>query len=146
MAKRLESTYMPGRRSPDWRKISVRHRMRAVVGGYLPGDGSRSSTFGSILVGLYEPEGLRWVAAVGSGFDEAALRAFKSALVDLHRHESPFTNPVAVPQTPVWVEPGIVVSIEYKEWTHDLHLRAPVFKGVELDDPESVTWAAEGPV
>ena len=146
VGKRLESSYTPGRRSPDWRKISVRHRLRAVVGGYLPGERSRAATFGSILVGLHTPEGLRWVAAVGSGFDEAALSAFKTALVDLHRPTSPFVNDVLVPQTPVWVEPGIVVSVEYKEWTHDLHLRAPVFKGVELADPESVTWDSEGPV
>jgi ATP-dependent DNA ligase len=45
----------------------------------------------------------------------------------------------------VWVEPGIVVSVEYKEWTRDLHLRAPVYKGVELADPETVTWEEEGP-
>ena len=119
--------------------------MRAVVGGYLPGEGGRSATFGSILVGLYTPDGLRWVAAVGSGFDEATLAAFKPALDQLERTTSPFANDVLVPQDPVWVEPGIVVAVEYKEWTHDLHLRAPVFKGVELDDPESVTWEMEGP-
>ena len=35
VAKRLGSKYHPGRRSADWRKISVRHRIRAVV-GWLP--------------------------------------------------------------------------------------------------------------
>jgi len=40
---------------------------------------------------------------------------------------------------------AIVVAVEYKEWTHDLHLRAPVYKGIEIDDPETITWAAEGP-
>jgi ATP-dependent DNA ligase len=45
----------------------------------------------------------------------------------------------------VWVEPGIVVEVEYKEWTHDHHLRAPVYKGVQMVDPDSVTWAEEGP-
>ena len=49
------------------------------------------------------------------------------------------------PTRPVWVEPGIVVDVEYKEWTHDLHLRAPVYKGMEIVDPETVTWAEEGP-
>jgi len=145
VAKRLGSVYAPGRRSPDWRKISVRRSLRAVVGGYLPGEGGRSSTFGSILVGLRDGPDLRWVAAVGSGFDEASLTAFKSALKDLERPTSPFVNDVIVPQAPVWVEPGIVVSVEYKEWTHDLHLRAPVYKGVELADPETVTWQEEGP-
>jgi bifunctional non-homologous end joining protein LigD len=147
VAKRLGSRYQPGRRSDDWLKISVRHTLRAVVGGYLPGDGGRSSTFGSILVGLYEPKGLRWIAAVGSGFTESSLQAFHDALTQIERDTSPFTNEVIVPggAKPVWVEPAIVVDVEYKEWTHDDHLRAPVYKGIDIADPESVTWTVEGP-
>ena len=147
VAKRLGSRYQPGRRSEDWRKISIRHRLRAVVGGYMPGDGGRSSTFGSVLVGLYEPRGLRWIAAVGSGFTETSLRAFHEALSQIERDSSPFANEVALPGPgrPVWVEPAIVIDVEYKEWTHDDHLRAPVYKGIELADPETITWAEEGP-
>ncbi|MGD2102889.1 MAG: non-homologous end-joining DNA ligase [Acidimicrobiia bacterium] len=146
VAKRLGSRYQPGRRSEDWLKISVRRKLRAVVGGYVPGEGGRSSTFGSVLVGLYEPDGLRWIGAVGSGFDEASLVAFHDALTQIERESSPFTNEVGVTGgRPVWVEPAIVINIEYKEWTHDDHLRAPVYKGVEMADPETVTWAEEGP-
>ncbi len=146
VAKKLGSRYHPGRRSEDWSKISVRHTLRAVVGGYLPGEGGRSSTFGSVLVGLYEPSGLRWIAAVGSGFDDSSLRAFHEALEQIERPTSPFTNEVVVPGgPPTWVEPAIVVNVEYKEWTLDDHLRAPVYKGVEMIDPEAVTWAEEGP-
>lgn len=145
VGKRSRSTYRPGRRSDDWRKISVRHRLRAVVGGYMDGEGGRSSTFGSLLVGLYEPTGLRWIAAVGSGFDERSLAAFHDALTKLERDTSPFVNDVIAPGNTTWVEPGIVVNVEYKEWTHDDHLRAPVYKGIEVADPETVTWDEEGP-
>ena len=149
VAKRLGSTYQPGRRSDDWRKISVRHRLRAVVGGFMPGEGGRSATFGSVLVGLYTPQGLRWVAAVGSGFDERSLDAFSGALRQLERPTSPFINEDQLRRLvrgePTWVEPGIVVTVEYKEWTLDHHLRAPVYKGIELADPETVTWDEEGP-
>jgi bifunctional non-homologous end joining protein LigD len=147
VAKRLGSRYQPGRRSDDWQKISVRHTLRAVVGGYLPGDGGRSSTFGSILVGLYELKGLRWIAAVGSGFTDSSLQAFHAALTQIERDASPFVNDVIIPgpANPVWVEPAIVVDVQYKEWTHDNHLRAPVYKGIELADPETVTWEEEGP-
>ncbi len=147
VAKKLGSRYQPGRRSDDWQKVSVRHTLRAVVGGYLPGDGSRFSTFGSLLVGLYEPQGLHWIGAVGSGFDERSLKAFHDALGQLGRGESPFSNDVIVPGPgrPVWVEPALVIEVEYKEWTHDHHLRAPVYKGIALTDPESVTWASEAP-
>ena len=147
VAKRAGSPYLPGRRSPDWRKVAIRHRLRAVVGGYLPGDRSRASTFGSILVGLNDDQGLRWIAAVGSGFDDPALDAFSKALRELERPTKPFYNEVLVPnpKPPVWVEPGIVVDVEFKEWTHDHHLRAPVYKGIEIADPDTVTWAEEGP-
>ena len=148
VGKRLGSSYLPGRRTPDWRKVAVTRRLRAVVGGYLPGDGGRASTFGSILVGLYDEMGLRWIATVGSGFDDATLRAFIGYLRQIERPVTPFHNQVVLPKLtrPVWVEPGIVVDVEYKEWTHDLHLRAPVYKGIEMADPETVTWAEEGPV
>jgi len=145
VAKRGGSRYFPGRRSEDWRKISVRHTLRAVVGGYLPGEGGRSRTFGSVLVGLHTPSGLRWVGAVGSGFTESTLAAFHHALTQMERETSPFINEVVAPGKPVWVEPAIVVSVEYKEWTHDHHLRAPVYKGIEMADPETVTWSEEGP-
>ncbi len=145
VAKRLGSPYLPGRRSADWRKVSVRRRLRAVVGGYMPGAGGRAKTFGSLLVGLYEPSGLRWIAAVGSGFDETALGAFSEAISQLERQESPFVNQVIAPGSPRWVEPGIVINVEYKEWTRDDHLRAPVYKGIEIADPETVTWEEEGP-
>lgn len=147
VGKRLGSPYHPGRRSADWRKVAVTQRLRAVVGGYLPGEGGRSSTFGSILVGLNDEKGLRWIAAVGSGFDDTTLRLFHTHLRQIERDITPFHNRVILPKPvrPVWVEPAIVVDVEYKEWTHDLHLRAPVFKGVQMMDPETVTWADEGP-
>ena len=143
VAKRAGSVYQPGRRSADWRKIAVRRKVRAVVGDYLPGEGGRSGTFGSLLVGLYTSKGLRWVGAVGSGFDDASLRAFHAALNQLERPTSPFVNQVVAAQKPVWVEPGIVIVVEYKEWTMDRHLRAPVYKGIDLADPETITWAEE---
>jgi bifunctional non-homologous end joining protein LigD len=145
VGKRSGSRYLPGRRSPDWRKVAVRHQLRAVVGGYLAGDGSRAATFGSLLVGLHDVDGLRWIGAVGSGFDSRALGAISAALRSLERPTSPFSDPVTLPGKKTWVEPSIVITVEYKEWTREGRVRAPVFKGVEVADPESVTWAEEAP-
>lgn len=147
VGKRLGSPYQPGKRSADWKKVSVKRRLRAVVGGYLPGEGGRSSTFGSVLVGLHDDVGLRWIAAVGSGFDDVTLEIFATHLRQIERPTSPFHNQVVLPRPgrPLWVEPVIVIGVEYKEWTHDHHLRAPVFKGVETVPAETVTWAEEGP-
>ncbi len=34
MAKRLGSAYVPGKRSPNWRKIKHRRRVEVVIGGF----------------------------------------------------------------------------------------------------------------
>jgi bifunctional non-homologous end joining protein LigD len=145
VGKRSGSRYQPGKRSPDWRKVSVRRQMRAVVGGYVEGAGSRSSTFGSLLLGLWEGSSLRFVGAVGSGFDERTLKAIHSALREIETDQSPFDPAVRYPGVLHWVTPGVVVDVEFKEWTHDDNLRAPVFKGVEVAEPGEITWENEGP-
>lgn len=144
VAKRLGSPYRPGRRSPDWRKVAARRRMRAAVGGWLPGEGSRGYTFGSLLVGLWEGDRLRWVGAVGSGFSDGQLRPIHEALQALERPDPAFGSVSGIPAGARWVEPGIVVEIEYKEWTRDGRLRAPVFKGVEPAG-SFPSWEEEGP-
>lgn len=145
VAKKAGSRYQPGRRSPDWRKVPVKHSLRAVVGGYLAGEGSRASTFGSLLLGLHDGDGLRWIGAAGSGFDGRSLESVYAALRKIERPNSPFSNPVTVPGRKTWVEPEMVVAVEFKEWTRDDRLRAPVFKGVEFADPSAVTWESERP-
>jgi bifunctional non-homologous end joining protein LigD len=145
VAKRSGSLYHPGRRSTDWRKIPHRRRGRAVVGGYLAGEGNRRSTFGSLLLGLRRGDELHYVGSVGSGFDEATLRRVKAQLSTIEKVESPFANQVDVPGQKVYVEPQLVVEIEYREWTPYDRLRAPVFKGLSPDPPEAVTWEEERP-
>ncbi|MCS7006611.1 MAG: hypothetical protein NZL88_03545, partial [Gaiellaceae bacterium] len=39
IAKRLDSRYQPGRRSPDWRKVKVRQEQEVVIVGYTRGQG-----------------------------------------------------------------------------------------------------------
>ena len=52
MAKRLESRYEPGKALSAWRKIKNVLRQEFVVGGWSPGEGSRASLIGSLLVGV----------------------------------------------------------------------------------------------
>lgn len=144
VAKRFGSTYQPGRRSPDWRKVAARRRMRAVVGGWLPGEGGRRWSFGSLLVGLWDGEELRWVGAVGSGYSDVQLRPITAALHEIERQDPPFVNTGDIPSGARWVEPTIVVEIEFKEWTREERLRAPVFKGVAPSGTPA-RWDEEGP-
>jgi len=146
VAKRRSSRYQPGARSADWRKVPYRRQVKAVVGGFTLGDGSRSGTFGSLLVGLATTGGLRWIGAVGSGFPDSTLRAVRDALDLQTIDRCPFVEPPLVAAPAVWVDPRLVAVVEFKEWTRAGRLRAPVFKGLSNADPDDVTWEAEGPV
>ena len=42
VAKRIDSPYLPGKRSPAWRKVKIRRAQEFVVGGWLPGEGNRT--------------------------------------------------------------------------------------------------------
>lgn len=145
VAKRRDSPYVPGVRSSDWRKTTVVRSLRAVVGGFTAGDGGRQGEFGSLLIGLGTPEGLRWIGAVGTGFDHAALAAIRSALDEMRVDDCPFVEDPEMPRGAAWVSPQLVAVVEFKEWTRHGRLRAPSFKGFSDDPVTSVTWDTEGP-
>lgn len=145
VAKKAGSRYKPGTRAEEWRKVVHRTSARFVVGGYLPGQRGRSTTFASLMLGLWDDGRLRFVGSAGSGFDDHALRHIRAALDQMERPTSPFTPDPTIPRQAKWVEPTLVAVVEYREWTHDHHLRAPVFKGFVTDPVELVTWEAEGP-
>ncbi len=143
VAKRSGSHYRPGRRSPDWRKIVHRRTARVVVGGYLPGSGSRLKTLGSVLIGVHTTSGFEWLGAVGSGFSARDLTALHDALGQMERPKPPFVDVTGVPRGAVWVEPTLVIRIEYASVTAQGRLRAPVFIAVDPVAPHMVTAEAE---
>lgn len=144
VAKRLDSPYRPGARSADWRKVSHLSRVRAVVGGFTPGEGGRSGSFGALLLGLWDGDRLRFVGAVGTGFDELRLGGIGSALGELETPVCPF-HPGGLPAGSRWVEPSLVAVVGMREWTSAGRLRQPRFLGFAADPHDTVTWDDEGP-
>ena len=69
VAKRLSSRYLPGRRSSDWIKVPLWKTVEVVIGGWQPGEGGRDKTLGSMLLGIFEGDGLMYVGHVGTGFN-----------------------------------------------------------------------------
>lgn len=145
VAKRLESRYRPGVRTPEWRKITTTRTVRAVVGGFTQGDGGRSHSFGALLLGLWSEDGLRWIGSVGTGFSDGDLGAIRTALDEMVLDRTPFVPHADMPKNVTWVFPQLVAMVEYKEWTAVGRLRAPVFKGFTDDPPGSIDWEREGP-
>jgi bifunctional non-homologous end joining protein LigD len=136
MAKRLGSTYQPGRRTPAWRKIKHRRRQELVVGGWTPGEGRREGVFGSLLVGYHDDARLRFGGGVGSGFNDRTLEALTARLRALHTDACPFQPPpprAYIRGNPRWVRPEIVVEVAFAEWTSEGLVRQASFLGVRED-------------
>lgn len=137
VAKRRDSPYLPGRRSADWVKVKHVQQLSALVCGWKEGVGGRAGQIGSLLLGLNTPDGLAFMGHVGTGFTFATLKLLEQLLAPLARATSPFAEPVAAAH---WVEPVLVVQVEFTAWTRDGRLRHPSYKGIRTDlDPATVT-------
>lgn len=140
VAKRRDSAYEPGRRSASWVKVKhVRHQS-AVVIGWKPGGGGRSGQLGSLLLAVQGADGLTFAGHVGTGFSGATLRLLGDVLAPLRRDAAAAIDvPREYARHAVWVEPRLVVEVEFTEWTREGRLRHPSYKGLRDDvDPESV--------
>jgi bifunctional non-homologous end joining protein LigD len=142
VAKRLDSRYEAGRRSAAWRKIKVRRSQEFVVGGWRAGEGHRAGTIGSLLVGYYGPDGrLTYAGRVGSGLTGDELSYLSRVFAASRRDSCPF-DPLPTrdeQRDATWVEPRLVVQVEFGEWSRDERLRHPVYLGRRSDkDPADV--------
>jgi bifunctional non-homologous end joining protein LigD len=143
VAKRLDSRYAVGRRTHDWLKIKTHGEQEFVVAGYTKGTGRRASSFGSLVLGYYQGGELVYAGNVGTGFDAKEIDKLLEKLRPLRRPTSPFPEVPKMPKVRksdvIWVEPELVCVVEFAEWTHDGHLRAPSYKGLREDKaPEDV--------
>jgi bifunctional non-homologous end joining protein LigD len=134
VSKRLSSRYHPGRRSRDWLKFPIRPTASYVVGGYRHEKDS-DHRLGALLVGEPGPTGLRFRGKVGSGVAGRAGVRLGELLRPLARPESPFAEdlPRADRLGTVWVEPTVVVDVQYLALTADGRLRQPAYRGVRAD-------------
>ena len=149
VAKRRDSIYESGARSRSWLKVKVVQSQEFVVGGYTAGTGARSTTFGALVLGYYDGEGvLNFAGSVGSGFDGATLGELQSSLRPLELDRSPFAVDPDLGKTEVtWVRPELVAHVKFTEWTDEGRLRAPVYLGLKSGlDPLEVRREAAAPL
>jgi bifunctional non-homologous end joining protein LigD len=129
MAKRLSSTYRPGTRTKEWRKVKHRQPAEVVIGGYSTGTGNRSSTFGSLLVGRWQDDTLAFAGGVGTGFTQRRLEELTRRLRGLRTPVCPFDPlpPTAYRRGATWVEPELRARVEITEFTNDGYVRQASF-------------------
>jgi len=144
VAKRLDSPYEPGRRSGAWTKVKNKRRQELIVGGWMPGEGKRENRIGALLLGYYDSEGvLRYAGRVGTGFKERDLDDLEKRLASLRRKTSPFGGDPKPPRGAFFVRPELVCEVEFTEWTGDMILRHPAYKGLSEIDPKEVVVGDE---
>jgi len=142
VAKRRGSIYQAGSRGRTWLKIKHHLEQSVVIGGWRPGNGNREGTIGSLLLGIPDENGLRYVGRVGSGFTDAGLTEAMRILAPLARKEPSLVDvPPEDAREAHWVEPTLVGEVTYTELTSTHRLRHPVWKGWRPDVvPGGVTW------
>jgi len=140
VAKKADSTYLPGRRGSAWVKLKHHRTQEVVVVGWKPGSGRRAGTVGSLLLAIPDDDGLRFVGKVGTGFRDAELDAIGRRLASIERKTSPLDEIPAVDARDAhWVRPSLVGEVEFAEWTATGRLRQPSWRGWRADkNPEDV--------
>ncbi|WP_241385791.1 ATP-dependent DNA ligase [Rhodococcus sp. CH91] len=147
VAKRRDSVYLPGRRGAGWIKSKNWLTQTVVLGGYRRGRGNRASTFGSLLLGVYDEDGeFVYVGKVGTGFDDSTLQSVTQAVKGLKRRTSPFANevPAAERRDAVWLRPELVGEVRFGGWTEGDRVRHASWRGFRDDiDASTVTREEE---
>ncbi len=135
VAKRLDSTYQPGRRSRDWIKVPITPTQEVVVIGWRPGDGRRAGTLGSLLLAVRGADGvLAYAGGVGTGFTERSLHDLQALLAPLARPDAPVAGvPREHARGAHWVHPVLVGEVAFRNWTPDGRLRHPSWRGLRPD-------------
>ena len=133
VAKDARSTYKPGRRTLEWRKLKLVKRQELVVGGFTEPRGARTH-FGALLLGLPTASGrLRYAGHVGGGFTDKELAHVWRQLAARKTSTSPFDGPLPANEKPHWVRPELVAEVQFAEWTTEGYLRQPVYLGLRDD-------------
>jgi len=132
IAKRKDSAYHKGKRSPDWLKIKNIQGQEAIIVGFTEPKGSRKY-FGSLLLAVKKKGKLVSIGNVGTGFTESILKDIHGKLKPLIRKTSPLDVPIKETPDITWVDAELVCNITFTEITDDGSARHPVFQGLRVD-------------
>lgn len=114
-------------RGNDWVKVTCRQRETLPIAGFAL-DGSK---FDGIYIGRQKGEQLIYAGKVDHGFTPASAKDLQARLKPLIRKTQPYAKKIAHRAT--WVEPSLLVEIEYRAKSAEGKLRHPFFKGIRDD-------------
>ena len=143
VAKKLDSKYLPGVRSPNWLKLKVIQRQEFVVGGWTPQDGSPGRV-GSLLLGYYDQGQLRFAGRIGTGFSDEEHRRLAKIFKRFESKSNAFDDPVSRMKGTIFLQPELVAEVEYRRWPDGGMVQHGVYKGLR-DDKDALKVVKEHP-
>lgn len=138
IAKKADATYSPGYRTEKWLKIKDENSREVLICGYTTSEGA---VFGSLIMGAYEDDELKYIGNCGIGFSNDEQKALLKKFKSRERKTSPFSEKINLKgREPVWMRPDLVAEVKYSEITKTGKLRHPVFKALRKDkNPEEIS-------
>ena len=135
VSKLSQSVYSSGR-GKSWIKCKCSARQEFVIAGYVPSTTGRKA-IGSLVLGVYEAEALRYVGRVGTGFTSGVAEALYAKLEAMRIPSSPFAARLVgnEARNVRFVRPELAAEVDFRGWTADGLLRQASFQGLRDDKP-----------
>lgn len=128
VAKRKDSRYYLDKRTKDWIKIKNLKDDDYIVCGYI----EKSDAVTSIVLGQYRNSALVYKGHVTLGISGDAFQK----IARHKRLSAPLMMEVPAGhgnENAVWIQPDLVCTVKFMEYTANGGLRQPVFKGLRED-------------
>ena len=135
VSKLADAPYRSGR-GKSWIKSKCTSSQEFVIGGFAPSTAMRGA-IGSLSLGVYEGDALRYVGRVGTGFSVEMAQALYRKLEPMRIVASPFAKKLTADEARNlrYVKPELVANVEFRTWTADNLLRQASFQGLREDKP-----------
>ncbi len=133
VAKRADSLYRPGMRTPEWVKIKSWRSQSCVIVGYTAGRGRRSNQLGALILAIQQNGRLVHCGQVGTGFNDKTLRDLKEQLAPLIVAKCPLDRTPKTTEPATWVKPELICEVRFSEWTNEGMLRHPAYQKLRPD-------------
>src|SRR5581483_1314036 len=127
VSKRKDSPYRSGR-ILNWSKVTCRKRDTFVVAGIA----HKKGRFDGIYLARRGKNGLHYAGKVENGFNPQSAKNLEQRAAKLTSKTQPFIKKIRKPKA-TWLEPKLLVDVEYRALTGEGKLRHPSFKGVRDD-------------